>query len=259
MPVLETSELGSGEVLYLYLLAGINLVDTDERRHYLKGVRQVPCRRYIIEHIKQRVPQQMVIEVGLTSEALLEETKKVREEVPTDISVMKALELVLERRPELRQEGLRHEVLQWYLCRMERWFATDADNISVQSWDEEEVLQGGHGLMVRGYAPVIAALSAGLDIRLNTRVRKVQRRVKGVKAVRAITEDGVVYEADAAVIAVPLGVLKADLIRFEPRLPDWKERTIRVDPVPLLQSVVRGRFGFQYWFERNGPTLGKTS
>lgn len=28
------------------------------------------------------------------------------------------------------------KVLQWYLCRMEGWFAADADNISVQSWDE---------------------------------------------------------------------------------------------------------------------------
>ncbi|OAE34520.1 hypothetical protein AXG93_1515s1020 [Marchantia polymorpha subsp. ruderalis] len=171
-----------------------------------------------------KVPQHLVTEVGLAFEALLEETKKIREEISTDISVKKAFSTVLERRPDLRQEGLRYKVLQWYLCRMEGWFAADADNISVQSWDEEEVLQGGHGLMVRGYGPVIAALSEGLDIRLNTRVRKVLRRVQGV---RAITEDGTVYDADAAVIAVPLGVLKADIIRFEPRLPDWKEISIK--------------------------------
>ena len=35
-----------------------------------------------------------------------------------------------------RQEGLAHKVLQWYMCRMEGWFAADAYNISVQSWDE---------------------------------------------------------------------------------------------------------------------------
>lgn len=29
-----------------------------------------------------------------------------------------------------------YKVLQWYMCRMEGWFAADADNISVQSWDE---------------------------------------------------------------------------------------------------------------------------
>jgi hypothetical protein len=35
-----------------------------------------------------------------------------------------------------RQEGIAHEVFQWYLCRMEGWFATDADSISLQGWDQ---------------------------------------------------------------------------------------------------------------------------
>ena len=43
---------------------------------------------------------------------------------------------------------------------------------------------------------------------------------------RVVTEGGKVYDADAAVITVPLGVLKANLIKFEPRLPEWKEAAI---------------------------------
>lgn len=35
-----------------------------------------------------------------------------------------------------RQKGLAHEVLQWYICRMEAWFAADADMISLKNWDE---------------------------------------------------------------------------------------------------------------------------
>ena len=35
-----------------------------------------------------------------------------------------------------RQEGIAHEVLQWYICRMEAWFAADADMISLRNWDE---------------------------------------------------------------------------------------------------------------------------
>lgn len=27
-------------------------------------------------------------------------------------------------------------MLQWYLCRMEAWFAADADMISLQTWDQ---------------------------------------------------------------------------------------------------------------------------
>lgn len=35
-----------------------------------------------------------------------------------------------------RQEGLAYEVLQWYICRMEAWFAVDADMISLKCWDQ---------------------------------------------------------------------------------------------------------------------------
>ncbi|KAI5448029.1 hypothetical protein KIW84_015464 [Lathyrus oleraceus] len=36
-------------------------------------------------------------------------------------------------------------------------------------------------------------------------------------------ENGKTFVADAAIIVVPLGVLKANIIKFEPKLPEWKE------------------------------------
>lgn len=38
-----------------------------------------------------------------------------------------------------RKQGLAHEVLQWFICRMEAWFAADADMISLKSWDQASV------------------------------------------------------------------------------------------------------------------------
>lgn len=35
-------------------------------------------------------------------------------------------------------------------------------------------------------------------------------------------EDGRCFVADSAIVTVPLGILKADLIEFHPKLPDWK-------------------------------------
>jgi len=35
-----------------------------------------------------------------------------------------------------RQKGLAHEVMQWFICRMEAWFAADADMISLKTWDQ---------------------------------------------------------------------------------------------------------------------------
>ncbi|RDX65780.1 putative polyamine oxidase 4 [Mucuna pruriens] len=142
------------------------------------------------------VSQQMVIEVGDTFKKILEETGKVRDEHPEDISVSQAISVVLDRHPELRQQGLAHE---------------------------EHVLSGGHGLMVQGYDPVIKSLAKDIDIRLNHRVKKIS---SGYNKVMVTVEDGRNFVADAAIITVPIGILKANLIEFEPRLPDWKVSAI---------------------------------
>ncbi|CAN1229382.1 Polyamine oxidase 2 [Linum perenne] len=100
---------------------------------------------------------------------------------------------------------------------------------------EEELLPGGHGLMVRGYIPVINTLAKGLDIRLGHRVQNIVRRHNGVKVT---TENGMTFVADAAVIAVPLGVLKSKMITFEPKLPDWKENAIDDLGVGIENKIV---------------------
>ncbi|KAL6529818.1 Polyamine oxidase 2 [Orobanche gracilis] len=182
-----------------------------------------------------QVHQGLVSKVGETFESILKETDLVRQEFSDDMSIQRAISIVFERRPDLRLEGLEHKVLQWYLCRMEGWFAADADTISLKGWDQEELLPGGHGLMVRGYLPVINTLAKGLDIRLGHRVTKVDRRHHGVKVT---VEDGRTFIADAAVIAIPLGVLKSNCIKFEPRLPEWKEEAINNLGVGIENKII---------------------
>ncbi|KAG8474781.1 hypothetical protein CXB51_031716 [Gossypium anomalum] len=166
---------------------------------------------------------------------LVTKTNKVRQEHSEDMSISGAFSIVFERRPELRLEGLAHKVLQWYVCRMEGWFASDADTISLKSWDQEELLPGGHGLMVRGYLPVINTLAKGIDIRLSHRVTNIVRRYTGVKVT---VEDGTTFAADAVIVAVPLGVLKAKTIKFEPRLPEWKEAAIDELGVGIENKII---------------------
>lgn len=100
---------------------------------------------------------------------------------------------------------------------------------------QEELLPGGHGLMVRGYQPVVNTLAKGLDIRLNHRVQKINRRTSGVKVT---VENGTTFFADAAVVAVPLGVLKSNTISFEPRLPQWKEEAISDLGIGIENKIV---------------------
>ncbi|XP_074312342.1 polyamine oxidase 5-like isoform X1 [Silene latifolia] len=191
----------------------------------------------------RKVPQEMVIEVGEVFKRILKETAIVREEHSDDMSVLQAISIVLDEHPYLRQEGLAHEVLQWYLCRMEAWFAADADMISVKTWDQEQVLSGGHGLMTQGYYPLIDALAKDVDIRLNHRVTKISNEFDKVK-VRV--DDGSDFTADAAIITVPIGVLKANLIEFSPKLPDWKMNAIS-DLGVGNENKIALRFSNVFW------------
>ncbi|CAN6269713.1 unnamed protein product [Urochloa humidicola] len=170
-----------------------------------------------------QVPKETVDKVGETFERILEETVKVRDEQEHDMPLLQAISIVFERHPQLKLEGLDDQVLQWCVCRLEAWFAADSDEISLKNWDQEHVLTGGHGLMVNGYYPVIEALAQDLDIRLNQRVTRITRQYNGVKVT---TEDGTNYFTDACIITVPLGVLKANIIKFEPELPPWKSSAI---------------------------------
>lgn len=59
-------------------------------------------------------------------------------------------------------------------------------------------------------------------------------------------ENGKTFEADAAVVAVPLGVLKANVIKFEPKLPDWKEAAIADIGVGLENKIIL-HFETAFW------------
>lgn len=55
---------------------------------------------------------------------------------------------------------------------------------------------------------------------------RVKRITNGYNKVKVTVKDGRNFIADAAIITVPLGVLKANLIEFEPKLPEWKQSAI---------------------------------
>ncbi|PKA66032.1 putative polyamine oxidase 2 [Apostasia shenzhenica] len=219
LPLYQTS--GDDSVLFDHDLESYALYDTDGHQ----------------------VPPELVKLVGGIFESMLEETEKLRQEIRSDMSMAKAITQVYARRPDLRLEGLANKVLQWYLCRLEGWFAADADSISLKYWDQEVLLPGGHGLMVRGYCPVINTLARGLDIRLGHRVTNILRDKMGVEVT---VENGKTFVADAAIITVPLGVLKSNSIKFEPKLPEWKDEAIR-DIAVGTENKIALHFDRVFW------------
>ncbi|MCL7033740.1 hypothetical protein MKW94_011695 [Papaver nudicaule] len=90
---------------------------------------------------------------------------------------------------------------------------------------------------------IMQAFAIVLERRPDLSVTKIVRRNYGVKV---MVEDGKTFVADAVVIAVPLGVLKANRIEFEPRLPDWKEEAIAELGVGTENKIAL-HFGSVFW------------
>jgi monoamine oxidase len=54
---------------------------------------------------------------------------------------------------------------------------------------------------------------------------------------KIVCTDGEVIEADEVVLTTPLGVLKSDVIDFDPPLPNWKQGAIDRMGFGLLNKV----------------------
>lgn len=92
---------------------------------------------------------------------------------------------------------------------------------------------GGDYRILGGYDALVGALAEGLTVYGDDPVTDLF----WADGVRALTLGGEVYEADAAIVTLPLGVLQADTIRFTPALPEAKRSAflgLRMGPVIKL-------------------------
>jgi monoamine oxidase len=103
------------------------------------------------------------------------------------------------------------------------------DDIAVSNFDPAtRPYGGGDDVIVGGYRRLVDALAFAADIRPNSEVQRVvQRRT----TVTAGLSDRTEFVSAGAIITVPLGVLKASSITFEPALP------------PLFTAAI-GQLGF---------------
>lgn len=93
-----------------------------------------------------------------------------------------------------------------------------------------------------GYDQVAAIVAEGLDIRTNVVVHAVRSSSDGVE----IDTDGQLFSARAVVVAVPVGVLQAEMIKFTPALPDAQRAAMTdVKYLPVYKGV----------FEFSAPVL----
>jgi monoamine oxidase len=107
----------------------------------------------------------------------------------------------------------------------------------------------------RGYSTLLARMALGLDIHLNTPVKRISYHGRGAVVE---TTDGTRFSADAVIITLPLAVLKKGAVEFSPPLPDWKQEAIDILGAGKVDKVIL-RFSERFWPEDLGElTTDKT-
>jgi monoamine oxidase len=120
-----------------------------------------------------------------------------------------------------------------------------SENISFLHWDEGyEVYGPGDSLIDGGAGVLIDKLCEGLDVKFNCPVRSIKHGPAGVSIVTGDTA----WNADVAIVTVPLGVLKSGAITFDPPLPERKLQAISRLGVGSLTKLLL-TFDHPFWPE----------
>lgn len=102
----------------------------------------------------------------------------------------------------------------------------------------------GNALIVGGYRGLVDLLAEGLDVRLGEPVTAITHDPAGV----VVETTSGAHSADAVVVTLPLGVLQAGHVTFDPPLPPAHVAAISRLGVSGLEKVVL-RFGERWWPE----------
>lgn len=155
-----------------------------------------------------------------------------------DPSLAAALDHALRGEPA----SVRRNVRAFVASAVEREYAADAEDLSAWWFDDGSELDGGDALLPGGWAAVVDVLGHGLDVRTGHQVDAVARTQAGVR----VSGRWGRLEAAAAVITLPVGVLQAESVRFDPPLPAATRRAAASLGSGLLDKVFL-RFAEPFW------------
>ena len=141
------------------------------------------------------------------------------------------------------QADLDDPLMQWCVqSSIVAEYAADPDELALRWFGHDGELEGPDLILPGGYVQLVEHLARGLTIRLGTEVTRIAHDGSGV---RLETSQGVVA-ADRVIVTVPLGVLKAETIVFDPPLPERKRKAIDRLGFGLLNKVVL-KFDEPFW------------
>lgn len=129
---------------------------------------------------------------------------------------------------------------------IEHEYAADLGELSFYHYDQGADDLGGDVVMPEGYGQIPLMLSNGLDIRLGEIVQRVSTSATEVE----VATNRTVYRAKRVVVTLPLGVLKAGTVGFDPPLPPAKLKAIQALGFGLMDKICL-KFDRVQWPDRH--------
>lgn len=142
-------------------------------------------------------------------------------------------------------------LLNWHHANLEYANAAPVTSLSLSGHDQDtgNEFEGAHSEIIGGYTQLprgLMSLPTKLDVRTKRVVDSIHYNQDAFReseySTKVVCTSGEVIEADEVVLTVPLGVLKSDMIDFDPPLPDWKRGAIERLGFGLLNKVRQLRF-----------------
>ena len=141
---------------------------------------------------------------------------------------------------------LNNPLMQWLVAgAIGSEYAADPDELSLRWFGNEGEFEGPDLILPGGYRQIVDHLARDLTITLDAEVTRIAHNDSGV-TVETAKE---IFEADRVIVTVPLGVLKANTIVFDPPLPEAKRLAIQRLGFGLLDKVVL-KFDEPFWTEQ---------
>ncbi len=148
---------------------------------------------------------------------------------------------------EVNPGYLSNDLMVWQLSAFAEFDAGGPiEKLSNLYWDEDEAYDGDDVLFPNGYDAVTNHLAKGLDIKMEHVVKKVNYS----GAVTVVETDKGNFEADYVVCTIPLGVLKAGKVAFEPALPAAKTNAMSRVEMGLVNKAFLV-FPKSFWDDEN--------
>ncbi|MGV8859025.1 flavin monoamine oxidase family protein [Rhodoglobus sp.] len=132
-------------------------------------------------------------------------------------------------------------VREFLLHRSEEQYGVHAALLDAHGLDDDTV-EGDEVVFPDGFDQLAANLAAGLDVRLEHVVTQVEWSGDGA----AVTTPRGTFSATQVVITVPIGVLQAGDLFFDPALPDWLATAINGFEMNNFEKVFM-RFPTKFW------------